>query len=162
MKKKLKKRKKMLLGMLIGVSFVIVVVVAVILAPGKKEESTFKNDNYYISGEIKEATGTKEYSNETLQSKHCLDDICISEAKFYYLDNQGRVDYVIENVGSTKKSGLYKMVFGEDKLIISFKNLEPGKTHKSTAQYLDKTISDMNDYSLEYLTEEEKNSVVSN
>ena len=54
------------------------------------------------------------------------------------------------------------MVFGGDKLIISFKNLEPGKAHKSTAQYLDKTISNMNDYSLEYLTEEEKNYVVSN
>ncbi len=157
MKKWLKKNK--MIGLILLIIFTIVLLLILMVLFSSKKEKKVPTNQYSFSKEVKELTGTKEYETEALKSKHCLDGICISEAKFYYLDNQGRVEYVIENVSSEVKSGLYKMVFGGDHLVVSFTNVKPGDSYKTVSQYLGQTISYMDDYSLEYLSEDELKTV---
>ena len=159
MKKLVAAHKEIVFIVLIIVFLLIAIVLGVWLAPDKKENKK-SNDKYQFTGEVKEIEGTTEYSNDDLKKDHCIDDICISEATFYYLGNEGRVDYVITNKSSSKQSGSYKMVFGDDYLVVYFTDLEPGKPVKTTSQYVGKTIPNMENYTLEYLTEEEKSKII--
>ncbi len=160
MKKWFSKHKNNFVFGLIGLCFIGAVVLGIILAKEPDKENKITDNKYHFSTEVVERTDTKEYSNDVLQSKHCLDDICISEAKFYYLENEGRVDYTIENIGNKVQSGFLKMIFGGDSLVVAFSDLEPGKVVHTTSQYGGQTIKDMSDYTLDYLTEEEKNSII--
>ena len=159
MKKWINTHKEVIFIVLIIVFLLLAIVLGILLAPGKKENQK-SNDKYHFTGEVKEIAGTTKYSNDNLKKDHCIDDICITEATFYYLGDEGRIDYVITNKSSSKKSGSYKMVFGDDYLIIYFTDLEPNKSFKTTSQYVGKTISNMDDYTLEYLSEEEKSKII--
>ena len=159
MKKLVAAHKEIVFIVLIIVFLLIAIVLGVRLAPDKKENKN-SNDKYQFTGELKEIEGTTEYSNDDLKKDHCIDDICISEATFYYLGNEGRVDYVITNKSSSKQSGSYKMVFGDDYLVVYFTDLEPGKPVKTTSQYVGKTIPNMENYTLEYLRKKKKSKII--
>ena len=121
----------------------------------KKEEIKSDRNKYNFSNQITEVEGTQYYTNDSLQSSHCLEDICIERASFFYNGNNGRVEYTIKNQSNKKASGYLKMVFGNKALYVSYKDLEPGKSVRSVSSYLDVKISNKEDYRLEKLTKDE-------
>lgn len=159
MKKWVKAHKETVYIVLIIVALLVVIILGVLLAPEKKDNPK-SNNNYHFTNEVKEIEGTVEYSTDDLKKDHCIDDICISDATFYYLGDEGRIDYVVTNNSSSKKSGSYKMVFGDEYLVVYFTDIEPGKSFKTTSQYIGKTIPNMDDYTLDYLTDEEQSKII--
>ena len=146
--------------LIIVVILIIILVVGVIIFLKNMKKDDGRGNEYNFSDEVIELPGTVNYKNENLSSKHCLNDICISEATFYYNDKVGRVEYKITNTSKKKKSGYMKMVFKDKYLIIIYKDLNPGETIKSESQYMDMEIEDKNDYKKEELTKEEINKII--
>ncbi len=136
----------------------IVLVVLIIFAFRlyKREQSDFITANEYnFSDKVEELPGTVVYSNPKLKSAHCLDGVCIDEATFYYIDDTGRVDYLITNNSNEKKSGYLKMKFSKGYLLIAYNNIGVGASVKTTSQYKGFDLSKESDYVLENLSEKE-------
>ena len=146
--------------LIIIVLIVILVIVGVILFLNSMKKDTGKGNEYDFDDEVIELPGTTSYKNDELSAKHCLNNICIDKATFYYNDNIGRVEYTITNTSKTKKSGYLKMVFKDKSLIVVYKDLEPNKTIKSQSQYQGVEIEDKSNYKLEKLTQEEINKII--
>ena len=160
MKKFIKNHLK--LWIVILLCFLILLGLVEIIHFSKKKEDAKKksSDQYIFSKRVTELPGTEVYTNEALQSSHCLNSICIINATFYYIGDEGRVDYAIVNRSSEKATGYFKMVFGDQKLIIAFRDVPPLGIVKNTAQYSGVSFSSRENYVLEELTKEEKKALV--
>jgi uncharacterized protein YxeA len=145
--------------LIIIVLIIILIIVGVILFFTYGGHDSGRGNNYIIDDEVIELPGTVTYKSETLSSKHCLNDICISDAIFYYNGEIGRVEYKITNTSNKKKSGYLHMVFKDQTLLVRYKDLEPNKTVESKSQYTGIEITDKSDYKLEELTKEEINKI---
>jgi len=157
----MKSKRNILIIILISIAIILVGIILLFVVPKKKDDEKEKKTNSYkFSKEVIEIPGTKEYTNEVLSSKHCLDNICIENAKFYYRDNEGRVEYNIINTGKKKTSGLLKMVFDNQQLVVSYKDLKPNKKVKSKSEYSGMEINNKEDYKLLELTSEEKSKII--
>ena len=110
---------------------------------------------YILSDGVAEIPGTITYTNDDLKKGHCLDGICVLDVTFYYIDDEGRLECTILNQSSKEESGYLKLVFGEDRLTVVYRNLSPGKMVKTISKYHKLTIPDKDDYVLEKLTDEE-------
>lgn len=147
-----------LLPLFIGGIIIIILVVIIIFVFEffKREQSDFITSNEYnFSDKVEELPGTVVYSNPKLESSHCLEGICIDDATFYYIDDTGRVDYLITNNSDEKKSGYLKMKFSKGYLLIAYRNLGVGASVKTTSQYKGFDLSKESDYVLENLSEKE-------
>lgn len=147
----LKNRKTLIIVIII----VLLIIVGVVLAICFKPESNAKPNAYDFENEAVELPNTVNYTNDKLNEKHCVGDICIDNVTFYYNDLEGRVEYTITNNSKTTKSGYLKMVFKDQELSIIYKDLGPKKTIKSRSQYMGMEIKDKSDYSLRKMTKEE-------
>ncbi len=134
--------------------------VEIIIFSQKKENDTSSINAYHFTGKIKEADDIIIYSNPQLKASHCLNYLCIENASFYYNSNSGRVEYTIHNLSNSVYDGYLKMVFQEQSLIVSIKNLAAGESIKSSSYYLGIEINNKEDYLLQELTEEEKSKIV--
>ena len=144
--------------LIIIIAIVISVIIGLILFFTSGNGKETPGNSYIFSTEKSEIPGTITYSNEKLASKHCLNDVCISDVVFYYKDDQGRVEYKITNNSSNyrkAKSGYLKMVFDDKSLLVVYNNLRSGVTVKSQAQYMGMEIKNKEDYKLEKLTKKE-------
>lgn len=150
------KNKKILI---IIIAIIILIIIGLILffLNGKKDT---RGNNYNYNNEAIQLPGTTEYKNEELSSKHCLNDICIEDATFYYNDQIGRVEYTITNTSKKTKSGYLKMVFKEQTLLIVYNDLKPNSTVKSESQYMGIEIKDKSNYELKKLTKEEISKII--
>ena len=145
---------------IIIVLIVILIIVGVILYLNSKPKLANIGNSYKFNSEEIELPNTVSYKNEKLSSKHCLNDVCIEDATFYYNNEVGRVEYTITNNSDKTVSGYMKMVFNEQSLVIVYKDLFPKRTVKSSSQYMGMEITDKNDYKLEKLTKEEIKSII--
>ena len=153
------KNKKVLI-IVISVLVLILVIVGLVLFFTHNGKDNRRENNYDINDEIIDLPGTVTYTSDELNSKHCLKGICIENATFSYTDQIGKVEYTITNTSKKKKSGYLKMVFGNQTLLVVYKNLKPNWTVKSSSQYVGVEITDKNDYELKELTKEEISQIV--
>lgn len=151
--------KKHKIIILILVALFILIECGVILLLIKGNGDKVKLNNYDYNDEIVELPNTVIIEGEKLSSKQCLKGICISDAKFYYNSEMGRVEYTITNTSKKKASGYLKMVFGDQYLVIVYKDLKPNKSIKSESQFMDLDIKDKHSYKLEELSKEEINKI---
>lgn len=149
---KIFKNRKTLIVLII---IVVLILVGVILAVFFKPESKAKPNAYDFEGEVVELPNTVTYTNDKLNEKHCIEDICIGNVTFYYNDLEGRVEYTITNNSKTTRSGYLKMVFNDQELSVIYKDLRPKKTINSRSQYMGMEIKDKSNYSLRKMTKEE-------
>ena len=127
-----------------------------LLSPSSKEDEMGDGANsYQFSEEVVSYPGSQEYSNDDLKKEHCQDNICIINLTFQYADNLGRVDYTILNKTKKTVTGYYYLIFGEQKLLVAFKDLAPGKSVTTYSQYFGIEIEDKTGYVLRKATEEE-------
>lgn len=147
-------------NLVIIILIVILVIIGLILFFKYQGKNQFVNNNYVINDEQSELPGTVKYSNEQLSIEHCLNNICISDAVFYYNDSFGRVEYSITNNSKNVASGYLKMVFDEQTLMVVYKNLSPGDTVRSKSQYSGVEIKNKDDYKLKKLTKKEISQIV--
>ena len=127
---------------------------------GKKKDSTPSSiDSLYILAP-EEEDSSMTYTSPTLSAVHCLNSICIENASFHYDDESGRIEYTIENQSSEKASGVMKMVFGSQSLMVVYQDLVPGSKVQTGSYYRGKKIESMEDYILEPLTAEEQSKIV--
>ena len=152
----MKKRKIIIIVIII----LILVLIGLIIKLCFKPKRGITGNNYIIPKEVIELPNTVTYENEELSSKHCIDDICIDNAIFYYNDEEGRVEYTITNNSDEIKSGYLKMIFKDQELIIIYKDLLPKKTVNSRSQYIGMEIKDKSDYTLKKLSKEEIGKII--
>lgn len=146
--------------LIIIICIVILIVIGLILFFNNNSKQEPEINDYNYNNTPRELTNTTVYSNDTLSSSHCLNGICISKATFYYTDSVGRVEYTITNTSNKVKSGYLKMVFNEQSLIVSYKNLKPNESIISKSQYMGMEIKNKDDYKLEKLSDDEISQII--
>lgn len=126
---------------------------------GQFPKSSKKND-YHFSSTTIQPVNMKQYTNENLKKSHCLDDICIENVNFYYTDEGGRIEYTIENRTNRIVSGSMKLVFENQSLTAIYNQLAPNSRLRTSSYFSKMQIYNKEDYTLRYLTEEEKSKIV--
>ena len=129
----------------------------------KKNETPHRpgtDNGYTVSSKVEELPGTKVYNSPTLNSEHCLDTICVENVSFYYTDEGGRMEYTVINKSDKVASGFLKLVFGKQSLKIVYQDVPAGGKVKSGTFYANKTIESMEDYHLEYLSDEDYKKII--
>ena len=147
-------KNKKVFVILLGVIFLVLFVFFIksMFNHENKEESSF----YYFSDERVEIEGTKKHSSDKLSAPHCLKNICISEVIFSYSDNNYYgLNYVIKNNSSKEASGYFYMNYGEEKILIAYSSLEPGKSKRLSSSVQGKHFEINEDYTLSELTPQE-------
>lgn len=160
MKSKLIENKNLKIILPIILFFVLILIVALASKADKNRDDKVLEDGYTISNEVVELPGTNIISNEALNATKCIDDICLSDVKIYSAEGIGRVECMAVNNTSEVKSGNIEITLGEAKILISYKNLEPGESRKLEAGYGGGTIENVNDYSIRFLTPEEEKEII--
>jgi len=144
--------------------FLIVGIVEIVIFSKKENNNTesifHAEDHYNISPKVEELPGTKVYSNPNLTSSHCYKSICVEDATFYYREDGGRLEYTISNESQEIASGLLKLVFGKQSLIISYQDLAPGAKVSTVSYYSDKKIEKMEEYRIEELSSKDMEKVI--
>jgi len=122
--------------------------------PSNKENVSSYKDRYIYDNDIyRDATVI---SNGNLDKEHCLDDVCIQNLKIYQGSSYYNVELQIVNKTGEAKTNQLALVFGDRVLFVSYKDLKGGNTTNYTIELGDKTISDTSDFTVRYLTDEEK------
>ena len=147
------------------IGIVILLVVGLILMlfsnHSKKDSEKAEGNQYHVSEDTKkEEDGVETYTNSKLEKAHCLDSICIENVVFYYKDNEGRIDYSIENRSDKTVTGNLKIVFGEQSLVAVYNNLAAHRKINTSSYFVNMVISNKEDYTLEKLSKEDKGNIV--
>lgn len=147
MKQKFNFNRKLLI---IIISVCLVVLISIILIFMFKGNTKDSYSNYKVSNKVEELPGTKVYDDEKISSEHCVDDICVVNAKLYYSGNydSGRVEYTVINYGRKTSSGKLQMVFKDTTIDVLYKDLKAGGTLNTSTQFANKKISNVEDYKL--------------
>lgn len=152
MKEMIKKYRKVIIC-------IVIILIVVLLILGIRlifRSSKDNKNNYSYVGDVKDLPGTKKYTTPSLLAPHCIESVCIINAKFYFIDDDGRVEYYIENHSDEKvPAGYLKMVFGDQYLVIAYRSLEPREMIKTVSSYSGVSFSDKSDYVLKKLTKKE-------
>lgn len=146
--------------LIIIIAIIILLIIGTILFFTSGIKGRISGNHYSYGKEVIDLPGTTTYKNEELASKHCIKDICIENAVFYYTSEVGRVEYEITNNSNKKASGYLKMVFDNQSLIVVYKDIKPKETIKTESQYMGIEIKNKNDYELKELTKEEVNKLI--
>lgn len=141
--------------LIIVIIIVILLLIGLMIFLNIKPKGDEGLNSYDFKNDAVELPNTTTYENEKLSSSHCVKDICIDNVKFYYNDNEGRVEYTITNKSRDIKSGYLKMIFNDQELLVVYKDLGPKKTIKSRSQYIGFEIKDKDNYVLKKLSKEE-------
>lgn len=122
--------------------------------PSKEKKTASYKENYVYDNNIyRDATVV---SNEALTKEHCLDEVCIKDLTIYQGTYYNNVVLKIVNKTTKTKTGQLALVFGDRVLFVSYKNLKEGDTTNYTVELGDKMISDSSDFTVRYLTDDEK------
>ena len=152
------KNKKILLISTIIILILILVILEVFLYKNDKDKN--ENLNNYRYGEaLEELPGSKKYTNNKLKASHCLDNICIENLVFHYLDNSGRIDYIVRNKSNKKRRGYLKIVFKDQSLIIIY-DVEAKGIIQTSSRYEGFDIKNKKDYTLKKLSKEEEEKII--
>lgn len=148
------KNKKMFIILPIIILSFLLILVGVSYAGKLNGKRNDGYNNYVISDKISELDGTTVVKSDELSREHCLDDICVKDVVVYN-NNDGRIEYVIVNNGSKETSGILKMNFGDISAYVAYSALQPGQSVKSLTVFHMQDYSNVKDYKLEKLTDDE-------
>lgn len=154
------KRKKMVIVIPIIVLAFLLLIIGICYAGSNGSKKDPLENQYRISDNVVELSGTEIIENDNLTAEHCLGDICVKDVTIYQAGNEGRIEYTIINKGSNEATDILKLNFGDTFTYISFTILQPGKSVKSRTFFRNGDYSNVTDYTLENLTEEEKESII--
>jgi hypothetical protein len=153
-------KRRIILIVVIIIVLIILLILAFFGSLEKFENKEIDNDKQYnFTGNFVELPNTVTVSNSSLSTQHCLNNICISNLKIYYIDNDGRAEYTITNNSSSTASGYLKINFGSESLIAVYKNLNAGSSITTISMYNSKDLSGVTSYTLEQLTETDLESI---
>lgn len=154
-------KRKLILIIVIIIILIILVILAFFGSINKFENKEIDSDKQYnFTGNVVELPNTVTVSNTNLSSSHCLNNICISNLKIYYVGTDGRAEYTITNNSSATASGYLKINFGNNKSLIAvYKNLNAGSSVNTVSVYSLKDLSNVSSYTLEQLTQSEINDI---
>ena len=141
-----KKKKIILITIVLLVSILLIIIGALV---GRKDDKDLSN--YH--------EGTKLITNSRLQKEKCIDNICISDLHVYYVSKEGSVEFMLENKKDVKTSGYYKIVLGDEQLIVYYE-FDGKDKYKSKAGYSGIDLSKAKDYKFEKLTKEDEKTIV--
>ena len=141
-----KKKKIILITIVLLVSILLIIIGALV---GRKDDKDLSNY----------PEGTKLITNSRLQKEKCIDNICISDLHVYYVSKEGSVEFMLENKTDVKASGYYKIVLGNEQLIVYYE-FDGNDKYKSKAGYSDIDLSKAKDYKFEKLTKEDEKTIV--
>ncbi len=144
---KLDKKKKIIFITIVLVVSILLIIIGFLV--GKKDDKNLSNY----------PEGTKLITNSKLQKEKCIDNICISDLHIYYVSKEGSVEFMLENKKDVKTSGYYKIVLGDEQLIVYYEFDGKGK-YKSRASYDGEDLSKARDYKFEKLTKEDEKGIV--
>lgn len=154
------KRKKMIIVIpVIVLAFLLLIIGICYFGKNGSKKDPLENQ-YRISDNVVELSGTEIIENDNLIAEHCLDDICVKDVKIYQAGDEGRIEYTIINKGSTEATDILKLNFGDTFTYVSFTILQPGNSVNSRTFFRSGDYSNVTDYTLEYLTNEEKAKIV--
>ena len=155
-----KNKNKIIISVIILLLIFILIYLILNLHTSKTSKGT--NNYRFKSGTI-ELPGTNTITNDTLQTGHCLNnEICIENVKIYYINNEGRVDYTIHNIKNITKSGYLKLIFGNEYLIVAYRNLGGNKSIKTSSYYENIDLSNIKNYTVAELTTDEISQIIDN
>ena len=141
-----KKKKIILITIFLLVSILLIIIGALV---GRKDDKDLSNY----------PEGTKLITNSRLQKEKCIDNICISDLHVYYVSKEGSVEFMLENKKDVKTSGYYKIVLGDEQLIVYYE-FDGKDKYKSKAGYSGIDLSKAKDYKFEKLTKEDEKTIV--
>ena len=125
-------------------------------SPSNKDSVSNYSEHYIYDNDIyRDATVI---SNDNLNKEHCLDNICIKNLKIYQGPSYYNVELQIVNKTEEDKTNQLALVFGDRVLFVSYKDLKKGATSDYTIELGDEIISNTSDFTVRYLTNEEKES----
>ena len=159
--KKFIKEHSTLAIVIISVLLILLVILGVILATRQKNSHKVMGNDYLIQEKEVEFPGTKVVSTDGLKEEKCLNNICVSNITVYSNDSRGRIECTITNKTQEKKSGYLKVLFDNQTLIVAYNNLLPEGSTKAVAQFEGYSLKDANNYSLDSLSKEELEKIVS-
>lgn len=144
--------------------FLLIGIIEIVVFSRKEKEKDINSSelqsHYHFSEKVEELPGTETYTTPTLSASHCLEGICVENATFYYTESGGRLEYTIENQTNKVASGLLKLVFEKQSLIIVYQDLAPGAKVDTASYYTNKKIDKMDDYHLEHLSKKDNQNIV--
>ena len=116
-----------------------------------------------------EAKPNKTITNdsEELKKLHCLDGLCVEKMDISYNEGEGvgSILFYIQNTGEVDvPAGFLKVVFdnsNQKEFILRYVDFLPGDTQSIEIEFTEKDITETTDYELQYLTEEELQTVTS-
>lgn len=157
-----KNKNKIIISVIILLLIFILIYLILNLHTSKTSKGT--NNYRFKSGTIElPGTNTITITNDTSQTGHCLnDEICIENVKIYYINNEGRVDYTIHNMKNITKSGYLKLIFGNEYLIVAYRNLGGNKSIKTSSYYENINLSNITNYTVDELTTDEISQIIDN
>ena len=154
-----KRKNAIIVGPILVLAFLFLIVGIVYF--GKKDGNNEPlNSQYRISDNHVEYPGSETIKSDKLTQEHCLDNICVKDVVIYQAENEGRIEYTIVNKGSSEASDILKLNFGDTFTYITFTILQPGRSVSSRTIFRDGDYTNVDDYTLEYLTAEEKEKIV--
>lgn len=141
-----KKKKIILITIVLLVSILLIIIGALVGRNDDKDLSNYPE-------------GTKLITNSKLQKEKCIDNICISDLHIYYVSKEGSVEFTLENKEDKKTSGYYKIVLGNEQLIVYYE-FNGKEKYESKAGYSDVDLSKAKDYKFEKLSKEDEKNIV--
>ena len=134
---------------IIGSIVLIIVIIFIVVILNKDDKVKNKKNSYNIESKKIELPNTIKYTNDNLNKSHCINDICISKLVFYSTDNGGRIEYDIYNSSNDRKSGVLRLNFSGEYLIIVYDDLAGQNKISSFSGFEGMSITNKNDYVLE-------------
>lgn len=142
---------------------VILIVIGVVMAFLPKEDATSNSKSK------SESEPTEEITNDSveLEKVHCLDSLCVENMNVSYDEGQGvgSIQFFIQNTGATTlPAGFIKVVFdnnAQNTFILRYSDFAPESIQSIEIEFTEKGITETTDYQLQYLTDEELQTVTS-
>ncbi len=140
-------KKKIFISVIIIVLILLLITLGLLFCGGEKIDLSSYPD------------GTKVITNRKLKAEKCIDDICISDLHIFYVEENGTVEFMLENKKDVKTSGYYKIILGKEELIVYY-DFDGKEKYKSEAGYDGIDLSKATDYKFVKITKEDEKRIV--
>lgn len=102
--------------------------------------------------------------NEVVEKEVCLDNLCVEKVEINFNNNSEMINFQIKNKGEMPiQNGYFKIVFNNNKSYITrHGTIEPNNTEGVEIELYNEKPFSINNYELQYLSDEELQMINSN
>ncbi len=95
--------------------------------------------------------------NGVVEKEVCLDNLCAEKVEINFNNNSGMINFQIKNKGDISiQDGYFKIVFNNNKSYITrHGTIEPNNTEDVEIELYNEKVFSINNYELQYLSDEE-------